>query len=88
MSYKSILLNLGIDGPIEPLTRVAIELAKHFDARLIGFCAADAPRLGARLSRPNSGSSRGTKFGKGLEASGANSRVSSPERSKRIGTAR
>ncbi|WFP62269.1 universal stress protein [Mesorhizobium sp. WSM4904] len=43
MSYKSILLNLGTDGSIEPLTRVAIDLAKRFDARLIGFCAADAP---------------------------------------------
>lgn len=43
MSYKSMLLSLGIDGPIEPLTRVAIDLAKRFDARLIGFCAADAP---------------------------------------------
>ncbi|MGX8012407.1 universal stress protein [Mesorhizobium sp. ORM8.1] len=36
-------MNLGIDGPIEPLTRVAIGLAKRFDARLIGICAADAP---------------------------------------------
>ncbi|WP_192248499.1 universal stress protein [Mesorhizobium silamurunense] len=43
MTYRSILLNLGIDGPIEPLTRIAIDLAKRFDARLIGFCAADAP---------------------------------------------
>ncbi len=43
MSYKSILLNLSIDGPIEPLTRIGVELAKRFDARLIGFCAADAP---------------------------------------------
>jgi nucleotide-binding universal stress UspA family protein len=43
MSYKSILLNLGIDGSIEELTRVGIELAKRFDAQLIGFCAADAP---------------------------------------------
>ncbi|TIU29307.1 MAG: universal stress protein, partial [Mesorhizobium sp.] len=43
MSYKSILLNLGIDGPIEPLALVGIDLAKRFDARLIGFCAADAP---------------------------------------------
>ncbi|MDX8528285.1 universal stress protein [Mesorhizobium sp. MSK_1335] len=43
MSYKSILLNLNIDGPIEPLTRVGVDLAKRFDARLIGFCAADAP---------------------------------------------
>ncbi|TPM92642.1 universal stress protein [Mesorhizobium sp. B2-1-3A] len=43
MSYKSILLNLGIDGPIEPLAQVGIDLAKRFDAKLIGFCAADAP---------------------------------------------
>jgi nucleotide-binding universal stress UspA family protein len=43
MSYKSILLNLGIDGPIEPLTRAGIQLAKRLDARLVGFCAADAP---------------------------------------------
>lgn len=43
MSYKSILLNLGIDGPIEPLAGVGIDLAKRFDAKLIGFCAADAP---------------------------------------------
>ncbi|RWA61976.1 universal stress protein [Mesorhizobium sp.] len=43
MSYKTILLNLCIDGSIDPLTRVAIDLAKRFDARLIGFCAADAP---------------------------------------------
>ncbi|MEW6631714.1 MAG: universal stress protein [Pseudomonadota bacterium] len=43
MSYKSILLNLCVDGPIEPLARAGIQLAKRFDARLIGFCAADAP---------------------------------------------
>ncbi|RUX21496.1 MULTISPECIES: universal stress protein [unclassified Mesorhizobium] len=43
MSYKSILLNLNIDGPIEPITRIGVNLAKRFDARLIGFCAADAP---------------------------------------------
>ncbi|CDX16758.1 UspA domain-containing protein [Mesorhizobium sp. ORS 3324] len=28
---------------MEPLARVGIDLAKRFDARLIGFCAADAP---------------------------------------------
>ncbi|RAZ91050.1 universal stress protein [Mesorhizobium hawassense] len=43
MSYKSILLNFNIDGPIEPLTQLGVSLAKRFDARLIGFCAADAP---------------------------------------------
>ncbi|RUW69089.1 universal stress protein, partial [Mesorhizobium sp. M2A.F.Ca.ET.067.02.1.1] len=36
-------LNLNIDGPIEPVTRIGVNLAKRFDARLIGFCAADAP---------------------------------------------
>ncbi|TPL12892.1 universal stress protein [Mesorhizobium sp. B2-4-11] len=43
MSYKSILLNVDIDGPIGPITRIAIDLAKRSKARLIGFCAADAP---------------------------------------------
>jgi len=43
MSYKSILLNLDIDSPVEPLTLVGIDLAKRFGARLIGFCAADTP---------------------------------------------
>ena len=43
MSYKSILLNVGIDGPIAPATRIAIDLARRSEARLIGFCAADAP---------------------------------------------
>lgn len=43
MSYKSIMLNLNIDCPVEPLMRIGVNLAKRFDARLIGFCAADAP---------------------------------------------
>ncbi|TSE12706.1 universal stress protein [Mesorhizobium intechi] len=43
MSYKSILLNVGIDGPIAPVTKIAIDLARRSEARLIGFCAADAP---------------------------------------------
>ncbi|MHC2791859.1 nucleotide-binding universal stress UspA family protein [Mesorhizobium jarvisii] len=34
---------LGIDGPIAPVTRIAIDLARRSKARLIGFCAADAP---------------------------------------------
>ncbi|TIV22579.1 MAG: universal stress protein, partial [Mesorhizobium sp.] len=37
------LLNLNIDGPIEPITRIGVNLAKRLDACLIGFCAADAP---------------------------------------------
>lgn len=43
MSYKSILVNLDIDGPAAPIIKLAIDLAKRFEARLIGFCAADAP---------------------------------------------
>jgi nucleotide-binding universal stress UspA family protein len=43
MSYKSILLNVDIDGPIGPITKIAVDLAKRSGARLIGFCAADAP---------------------------------------------
>jgi nucleotide-binding universal stress UspA family protein len=43
MSYKSILVNLDIDGPVVPLIKLATDLASRFDARLIGFCAADAP---------------------------------------------
>jgi len=41
MSYKSILLNVGIDGPIAPVTKIAIDLARRSKARLIGFCAAE-----------------------------------------------
>lgn len=40
MTYKSILVNLDIDGPVAPLTRLAMELAHTFDARLIGLSAA------------------------------------------------
>ena len=43
MSYKSILVNLDIDGPIVPVVKAAAHLAGRFQARLIGFCAADAP---------------------------------------------
>lgn len=43
MSYKSILVNLDIDGPIGPLLKLAVDLAGRFNARLIGFAAADAP---------------------------------------------
>ncbi|WP_313196434.1 universal stress protein [Shinella zoogloeoides] len=42
MSYKSILVNLDIDGPAEPVIKAASELAQRSGARLIGFCAADA----------------------------------------------
>lgn len=42
MSLKSILVNLDIDGPAEPVINAACELARRCDAALIGFCAADA----------------------------------------------
>jgi len=43
MSYKSILVNLDIDGPVVPVVKAAVDLAARQKARLIGFCAADAP---------------------------------------------
>ncbi len=43
MNYKSILVNLDIDGPIVPLIKLAVDLATRFEARLIGFSAADSP---------------------------------------------
>ena len=42
MSYKSIIVNLDIDGPVVPILKLAIDLAMHFEARLIGFSAAEA----------------------------------------------
>ncbi len=42
MSYKSILVNLDIDGPIVPIVKASADLAQSLQARLIGFCAADA----------------------------------------------
>jgi nucleotide-binding universal stress UspA family protein len=41
MNYKSILLHLDIDGDAAPLIRLAVDLAKRFEARLIGQSAAD-----------------------------------------------
>ncbi|MGB8292779.1 universal stress protein [Rhizobium ruizarguesonis] len=43
MTYKSILLNLNIDGVVAPIIKLGVELARRFDARLIGFSAADVP---------------------------------------------
>jgi nucleotide-binding universal stress UspA family protein len=45
VSYKSILVNLDIDGPIAPIVKAAIDLARRHEARLIGHCAADAPLI-------------------------------------------
>jgi nucleotide-binding universal stress UspA family protein len=43
MGYKSILVNLDIDGPVVPVVKAAADLSGRLGARLIGFCAADAP---------------------------------------------
>ena len=43
MTYRSILVNIDIDGPVAPIVKAATDLAKRSDASLIGFCAADAP---------------------------------------------
>lgn len=43
VTYKSILLNLDIDHQSASLIKLAINLAKQFDARLIGLSAADVP---------------------------------------------
>ena len=42
MSYRTILVNLDIDRPVNPITNAAIDLASHVGARLIGLCAAQA----------------------------------------------
>ncbi|WP_192357852.1 universal stress protein [Mesorhizobium mediterraneum] len=43
MTYKSILLHPDIDGHVAPVIKLAVDLAKRFDARLIGLSAADVP---------------------------------------------
>lgn len=43
MSYKSVLVNLDIDAPLAPVVMAAADLAERLGAKLIGFCAADAP---------------------------------------------
>lgn len=43
MSYRCILVDLDIDGPIVSIVNLAVGLAKRVEARLIGFCAADVP---------------------------------------------
>jgi nucleotide-binding universal stress UspA family protein len=43
MSYKSVLVNIDVDGPVIPIVKVAIDIARSHDARLIGLCGADAP---------------------------------------------
>lgn len=43
MSYKSILVNLDIDKPDEAVLQAAVDLARRYDATLVGFAAADLP---------------------------------------------
>ncbi|AGB44918.1 universal stress protein UspA-like protein [Mesorhizobium australicum WSM2073] len=45
MSYKSIAVNLAVDGSPAPIVKVAIDLADRFGGRLIGLAAADVPPL-------------------------------------------
>lgn len=42
MSYKTILVNVDIDGPFESVIEAAHDLAQRLDCTLIGLCAADA----------------------------------------------
>jgi nucleotide-binding universal stress UspA family protein len=43
MAYKSIVLNLDIDGMVAPVIKLGVDLARRFDARLVGLSAADVP---------------------------------------------
>ena len=43
MSYRSILVNLDIDAFPSAIVKLAIDLARRFDARIIGVSAADVP---------------------------------------------
>jgi len=55
MSYRSILVQIDIDGAPEARIRFGMEVARRFDAALIGFCAAQphpavAPMDGAIMA--------------------------------------
>ena len=43
MAYRSIIVNLDIDGPAVNLIQAATDLALRFNARLIGLSSADVP---------------------------------------------
>lgn len=48
MAYRSILVNLDMDGINDPVLNFATDLATRFEARLIGFAAATiAPQIGS-----------------------------------------
>lgn len=42
MSYKTVLVNVDIDGPVESVVEAARDLAQRLQCTLIGLCAADA----------------------------------------------
>lgn len=52
MSYRSVLVNLDVDGTPAPILEFAADFAGRHGARLIGFCAADAPMP---ITTPESG---------------------------------
>jgi nucleotide-binding universal stress UspA family protein len=41
MTFNTIMVQLDVDSPATPRTRYALELARRFEAALIGFAAAD-----------------------------------------------
>ncbi|RUV86066.1 universal stress protein, partial [Mesorhizobium sp. M1A.F.Ca.IN.022.07.1.1] len=45
MSYKTIVVNLAVDADPAPIVKLGAELAKRFDAHLVGLAAADVPPL-------------------------------------------
>lgn len=45
MKYKTILVHLDIDAPAVPRLSFAWDIARRFDANLIGFCAAEPHML-------------------------------------------
>ena len=45
MSFRTILVNLNIDGPVAPLMDFAIDLATRFNSHLIGFAAGEVERI-------------------------------------------
>ena len=45
MSYRTLLVNLNIDGPVAALMDFAVNLAVRFNAHLIGFAAAEVEKI-------------------------------------------
>jgi len=42
MSYRTVLVNLDVDSPANPIVKAAADIARRFEGKLIGFCSADA----------------------------------------------